>query len=61
VEKVEEVLAQLKQLNGTADKMLSLMSRSPNRALQVLTIAAAVAGALGIVSAIDQIVRWIGG
>jgi hypothetical protein len=59
VDNENEILDQLKQLNGTAEKMLVIMSKMPGKAMQILTVAAAVAAVLGLTGTIDQIIVWI--
>jgi preprotein translocase subunit Sss1 len=57
-EKDREVIL---HMSGTLDKILDVLSKPQNKFIKVFEIVAAGITILGILSAIDIIINWIGG
>ena len=56
----EEVVL-LRHISETLDKLLTILSKPPNKTARIFEIAATGITIFGIVSAIDVIRNWIGG
>jgi len=51
----------MRHMSETLDKMLVVLSKSPNKGARIFEIIATGITILGVISAIDIIKNWIGG
>jgi len=56
---MEKVVEKLDNINHTLEKMLAVMQRPKNRFIQVLEMVVLFAGALGILSIVEVIRKWV--
>jgi hypothetical protein len=56
---MEKVVEKLDCINQTLEKMLAVMQRPKNKFVQMLEMVVLFAGALGILSIVDVVRKWI--
>jgi preprotein translocase subunit Sss1 len=58
---MDEIVEEIRHINKTLEGILAVMKRPENKIMQILEIAGAGVGILGIISIADIIRKWITG
>jgi len=57
----DEAMEEIRRIRAGVDRIVEILSKQPSMAMRVLTLAANISGAAGIIFIIDLIIKWLGG